>query len=119
MQFKTLAILSALGAIGSTQDIDNNDVPSVCRSVCQSTVDITTRCDTQNDDDDSGYLNCVCSASNASSFVPECEACIAANDEADNGKQAHNTPTSAHPHKPRIPQKKHTETKLRVPTHTH
>ncbi|GME37114.1 hypothetical protein GTA08_BOTSDO09872 [Neofusicoccum parvum] len=84
MQFKALALLSALAVIGSAQDIDNNDVPTVCRSLCQSTVDLTTQCDRQNDDDDSGYINCVCSASNASSFVPACEACVAANDEADN-----------------------------------
>ncbi|KAL1624709.1 hypothetical protein SLS56_007685 [Neofusicoccum ribis] len=84
MQFKALALLSALAVIGSAQDIDNNDVPTVCRSLCQSTIDLTTQCDRQNDDDDSGYINCVCSASNASSFVPACEACVAANDEADN-----------------------------------
>ncbi|KAL0264462.1 hypothetical protein SLS55_000412 [Diplodia seriata] len=51
-----------------------------------STVDLTTQCDRQTEDDDQGYINCVCSTTNASSFIPECEACIAANDEADNGK---------------------------------
>ncbi|OJD34356.1 gpi anchored protein [Diplodia corticola] len=84
MQFKVLALLSALAAIGSAQDIDNNDVPNTCRSVCQSTIDLTTQCDRQTDDDDEGYINCVCSTTNASSFIPECEACVAANDEADN-----------------------------------
>ncbi|KKY24695.1 putative gpi anchored protein [Diplodia seriata] len=84
MQFKALALLSAIAAIGSAQDIDNNDVPNACRSVCQSTVDLTTQCDRQTEDDDQGYINCVCSTTNASSFIPECEACIAANDEADN-----------------------------------
>ncbi|KAB2580995.1 hypothetical protein BFW01_g6665 [Lasiodiplodia theobromae] len=84
MQFKTLALFSALAAAGLAQDIDNNDVPNACRSVCQSTVDLTTQCDRQTDDDDQSYLNCVCSTTNASSFIPECEACVAANDEADN-----------------------------------
>lgn len=84
MQYKALALLAALVAVGSTQDIDNNDVPNVCRSVCQTTVDLTTQCDRQNDDDDSGFISCVCSTSNANSFIPECEACVAANDEADN-----------------------------------
>ncbi|EKG13947.1 hypothetical protein MPH_08946 [Macrophomina phaseolina MS6] len=84
MQYKAFAVFAALAAIGATQDIDNNDVPSVCRSVCQSTVDLTTQCDRQNDDNDTGFINCVCSSSNASSFIPECEACVAANDEADN-----------------------------------
>ncbi|MDK0882653.1 hypothetical protein P5F54_15260, partial [Clostridium perfringens] len=71
MQYKALALLAALVAVGSTQDIDNNDVPNVCRSVCQTTVDLTTQCDRQNDDDDSGFISCVCSTSNANSFIPE------------------------------------------------
>ncbi|KAL1636684.1 hypothetical protein SLS58_009671 [Diplodia intermedia] len=84
MQYKALALLSAIAAIGSAQDIELNDVPNACRSVCQSTVDLTTQCDRQTEDDDQGYLSCVCSTTNASSFIPECEACVAANDEADN-----------------------------------
>lgn len=91
MQFKALALFSALAAVGLAQDIDNNDVPNACRSVCQSTVDLTTQCDRQTDDDDQSYLNCVCSTTNASSFIPECEACVAANDEADNGKKSPRT----------------------------
>jgi hypothetical protein len=79
----------ALGSIFVTaQDIDNNDVPSECRSVCASVVSLTTTCDAQNDDDDSGYINCVCSGPNATTEIPACEACVAnydTNDGHDNG----------------------------------
>lgn len=86
MQFKTIASLLALAAIGATQDIDYNDVPAPCRAVCQAVVTLTTDCDRRtNDDNDNGaaYRNCICQAPNARNDVPNCAACVAANGGTD------------------------------------
>ncbi|KAF4544598.1 GPI anchored protein [Lasiodiplodia theobromae] len=86
MQFKTIATLFALAAIGATQDIDYNDVPAPCRAVCQPVVTLTTDCDRRTEDDnDNGaaYRNCICQAPNARNDVPNCAACVAANGGTD------------------------------------
>ncbi|KAF2721255.1 hypothetical protein K431DRAFT_75389 [Polychaeton citri CBS 116435] len=80
--FTTFTIVIA--GIVHAQDIDNNDVPTQCRSLCDPVVQLTQQCDSQNNDDDSGYINCVCNGQNASSIVPTCEACVAVYDESDN-----------------------------------
>ncbi len=53
-----------------------------------SVITLTQTCDRQNDDNDNGYINCVCSSTNAASEIPACEACVAnfdRNDGHDNG----------------------------------
>jgi hypothetical protein len=87
MLAKNMFLVFALSAIGLAQDVDDNDVPQQCRSVCASVVTLSNTCDRQNNDNDAGYLNCVCTSQDASSQIPLCEACVAANDNdgRDNG----------------------------------
>lgn len=68
------------------QEVENEDVPSQCRAVCANTLAISDRC---NSGDDDVELNCICSANNASSDIPNCEACVAQFDESDNSKSHH------------------------------
>ncbi|KAL2069690.1 hypothetical protein VTL71DRAFT_14369 [Oculimacula yallundae] len=87
MQLIKLSVLALLSSYVAAQDIDNNDVPLQCRSVCASVVTLSETCDRQNNDNDSGFINCVCTGSNAASIIPACEACVAnfdRNDGADN-----------------------------------
>ncbi|KAK0639995.1 hypothetical protein DIS24_g9777 [Lasiodiplodia hormozganensis] len=95
MQFKTIATLFALAAIGATQDIDYNDVPAPCRAICQPVVTLTTDCDRRTEDDnDNGaaYRNCICQAPNARTDVPNCAACVAANGGTDFNDNDDTTP---------------------------
>ncbi|KAF4313522.1 putative gpi anchored protein [Botryosphaeria dothidea] len=83
MQFKTIAVLFTLAALGYTQDVDNNDIPQACRNVCQSVVQLTTDCDRRIDDDSVAYRDCICQAPNARNDVPNCAACVSANGGTD------------------------------------
>ncbi|KAH7046614.1 hypothetical protein B0J12DRAFT_133170 [Macrophomina phaseolina] len=83
MQYKNIAVLFTLAAIGYTQDVDNNDIPQPCRAVCQSVVQLTTDCDRRIDDDSIAYRDCICQAPNARNDVPNCAACVAANGGTD------------------------------------
>ncbi|KAJ9144515.1 hypothetical protein NKR23_g5927 [Pleurostoma richardsiae] len=82
-QISLISTVVGLGIIALAQDIDSNDVPRECRSVCDPVTRLTRTCDRQNDDDDSGYINCVCSADNAQTAIPLCEACVAVYDTND------------------------------------
>ncbi|KAH7346565.1 hypothetical protein BKA65DRAFT_384601, partial [Rhexocercosporidium sp. MPI-PUGE-AT-0058] len=87
MQLIKVSVLALLSSYVAAQDIDNNDVPPQCRTVCATVVNLTETCDRQNNDNDSGYINCVCSGTNAAAEIPACEACIAnfdRNDGSDN-----------------------------------
>merc|ERR1712036_161277 len=82
-----VSLLALLSSYVAAQDIDNNDVPTQCRSVCANIVTLTQNCDRQNHDNDSGYISCVCNSTNAATEIPACEACVAnfdRNDGADN-----------------------------------
>lgn len=80
----TLALIPALAAIAAhAQEIENEDVPSQCRDVCANTLAVSDRC---NNDDDDTELQCICGSNNASSDIPNCEACVAQYDESDNSK---------------------------------
>jgi len=86
MQLKALLVLLVVCVAVTAQDIDDNDVPNQCRSVCQPVTLLTQQCDAQNDDDSNGYINCVCNFPDASNLVPICEACVASLEDHDNGK---------------------------------
>lgn len=45
MHFQKLAIVFALSAIGLAQDVDSNDIPPACQSVCGNIVSLTQNCD--------------------------------------------------------------------------
>lgn len=83
MHFQNLALIFALSAIGLAQDIDANDVPGQCTSVCASLVTLTRDCDNSTNDD-AAELNCLCNATNASTLIPLCAACISQNGDRDN-----------------------------------
>ncbi|KAF2143097.1 uncharacterized protein K452DRAFT_358109 [Aplosporella prunicola CBS 121167] len=94
----TAALLSLLTLLPllthALSDLDDNDIPQQCRSVCSSIVTLTTQCDAQhdndssdNDDNDRAQLDCVCKAENAAADIPSCEACVSRFDDdgSDNG----------------------------------
>ncbi|RYO90398.1 hypothetical protein DL766_007887 [Monosporascus sp. MC13-8B] len=72
----SLTILSALGAAES--NVDRDDVPSACLASCQSTIDLSQRCDRQTDDDNI-YRGCVCGAQDAQRQMDQCAACVRVN----------------------------------------
>ncbi|RYP51796.1 hypothetical protein DL768_002943 [Monosporascus sp. mg162] len=76
----SLAILSALGA--AENNVDRDDVPSACVAACQSTIDLSSRCDRETDDDDT-YRRCVCSAQDAQLQMDQCAACVRQNGRSD------------------------------------
>ncbi|KAL6708175.1 hypothetical protein ACN47E_003359 [Coniothyrium glycines] len=76
MLFQKLALVSALTALVAAQDINQDDIPQQCTAVCAEVVSISRRCDDQNDND-AAELNCICTAPNANTLLPTCEACVA------------------------------------------
>lgn len=86
--------LLALGAVA--QDIDRNDYPSQCASVCDPVSDSTAQCDQSTGDNDQDYINCVCGITNAATIIPSCEACYAnfSKDGHDNGTNTSIPPQS-------------------------
>ncbi|ORY16162.1 hypothetical protein BCR34DRAFT_597955 [Clohesyomyces aquaticus] len=83
MLLQNVLFALVFSGLGLAQDIDDDGVPSQCRSVCSSVVSLTETCDRQNGDDDRGFINCVCSANNANVQIPFCEACVAQFDPND------------------------------------
>ncbi|KAF2181688.1 hypothetical protein K469DRAFT_752581 [Zopfia rhizophila CBS 207.26] len=86
MLAKNIIVVFTLSALSLAQDVDNNDIPSQCTAVCSDVVSLSRTCDQQNDDNDTGYRNCVCNANNANTQIPLCEACVSQfdNDRNDN-----------------------------------
>ncbi|RYP81563.1 hypothetical protein DL770_005865 [Monosporascus sp. CRB-9-2] len=76
----SLAILSALGA--AENNVDRDDVPSACVATCQSTIDLSSRCDRETDDDNT-YRRCVCDAQDAQLQMNQCAACVRENGMSD------------------------------------
>ncbi|EOD46622.1 hypothetical protein GTA08_BOTSDO09872 [Neofusicoccum parvum] len=81
MQNKIIALFFALAAVGTA--IDANDIPAACRTNCQTVVELTQRCDAQNDDNDAGEYNCVCTAANAVAQLQSCSDCVGQNGGTD------------------------------------
>lgn len=75
MLVKNIAFVFALAAVGFAAEIDNNDIPQQCRSVCADVVSLAQECDRTNNDNDRNELNCICSGT-AASQIPICEACV-------------------------------------------
>ncbi|KAK7754237.1 hypothetical protein SLS62_003814 [Diatrype stigma] len=71
-----LSMLSALGAAENT--VEGDDVPGACLATCQSTIDLTARCDDSADDDDD-YRRCVCLAQDAQLHMNQCAVCVQQN----------------------------------------
>jgi hypothetical protein len=77
MLVNKLSLIAALVAAVAAQEIDQNDIPQQCTSVCAQVVTIARDCDRQNNNNDAGELNCICQAQNANTLFPTCEACVA------------------------------------------
>lgn len=75
--FFTLASLALLGnAVGTLADLEADEVPQQCRQICQSIVQRSQECD-RNTHDDHAEKECMCKLNNASTVIPQCEACVA------------------------------------------
>lgn len=81
MQNKLIVLFFALAAVGTA--IDANDIPGACQAKCQPVVELTQSCDIQNEDNDAGEYNCVCSATDAVAKLTTCSDCVAANGGTD------------------------------------
>ncbi|KAL4740546.1 hypothetical protein BDV11DRAFT_185096 [Aspergillus similis] len=75
-QFLIISSLILAGNVAFGADLDQNDVPSDCHSACDTLISISQQCDNQTDDD-AAEARCICGANDASSIIPQCEACIA------------------------------------------
>ncbi|KXT01892.1 hypothetical protein AC578_2170 [Pseudocercospora eumusae] len=77
------AVLAAAIAVVRSEDLEPNDVPPECRSICQPAIDLENSCDRQFDDDDNDnnnsdqqYRDCVCKAQNANQALSACQNCV-------------------------------------------
>ncbi|KAH6866675.1 hypothetical protein BKA58DRAFT_403532 [Alternaria rosae] len=78
MLFSKLTIISALAAFAAAQDtdFDFDNIPAECTDVCAQVGSITNGCKNDSNDDSSAVLQCICTANNANSLIPQCEACV-------------------------------------------
>jgi hypothetical protein len=123
MLVNKLSLIAALAAAVAAQEIDQNDIPQQCTSVCAQVVTIARDCDRQNsrsqpcyfsvydtdpfpqDNNDAGELNCICQAQNANTLFPTCEACVAQfdnnndndDDDDDDNNNNNNNDNGKHP----------------------
>ncbi|KAJ4379123.1 hypothetical protein N0V86_005166 [Didymella sp. IMI 355093] len=82
MFFQKLAIVAALTALVAAQEITQDDIPQQCNQICAQVVKIANDCNNQHNDDNA-ELQCICNAANASTLLPNCEACVAQYDNDD------------------------------------
>jgi hypothetical protein len=120
MLVNKLSLIAALAAAVAAQEIDQNDIPQQCTSVCAQVVTIAQGCDRQNsrpqpccfsvyhtnpfsqDNNDAGELDCICQAQNANTLFPTCEACVAQfdnddDDDDDDNDNNNNNDNGKHP----------------------
>lgn len=100
MLFQKIALISTLAALVPAQDISQDDIPQQCTAICAEVVAISRQCDDQTSkrllepllllscahnfqDDDAAELQCICTAPNANTLIPNCEACVAEFDNDD------------------------------------
>ena len=48
MLFNNISLIAALAAVVAAQEIDQNDIPQQCTSICAQVVTIARDCDRQN-----------------------------------------------------------------------
>lgn len=75
MQFITLAYFYLLTSITFAQEVDWQDIPGVCYSVCWEVASLSQGCAYTNGNN---YIDCVCNNDVAPRWIPNCQACIAA-----------------------------------------
>ncbi|KAI1377034.1 hypothetical protein F4677DRAFT_444842 [Hypoxylon crocopeplum] len=77
-----LAILFLAAYATAENTVEAHDVPSVCLTACQFTIDLSARCD-QETGDDTGYRSCVCTAADSQTRLTECATCVKDNGMSD------------------------------------
>ncbi|KAI0438835.1 hypothetical protein F4803DRAFT_75256 [Xylaria telfairii] len=83
MQLEKVLVLLSVAAIGAAEnDVEADDVPSICLPACQFTIDLGARCDQDTNDDDT-YTSCVCSAADSQQRLTECASCVKDNGRSD------------------------------------
>ncbi|KAI2643753.1 hypothetical protein GGS21DRAFT_35017 [Xylaria nigripes] len=83
MKLTNAMALLSLAAMGAAEDdLEIDDVSSACFSPCQFIIDLSTRCDRANNDDNE-YLSCVCKTTDAETHLTECATCIKDNGRSD------------------------------------
>ncbi|KAI0449744.1 hypothetical protein F5B21DRAFT_33010 [Xylaria acuta] len=83
MQLEKILVFLSVAAIGAAEnDVEADDVPSVCLPACQFTIDLSARCDRETSDDDQ-YTPCVCGAANSQQRLTECASCVKDNGRSD------------------------------------
>ncbi|KAK7962031.1 Crotonase core [Apiospora aurea] len=79
MQYHTVLNILALAPVALAENtVDFDDIPGVCVAPCQSTVDLSQRCDQQTDND-SDYRKCYCLANGAQQPMNKCASCVKSN----------------------------------------
>merc|ERR1712014_39528 len=78
MLFSKLTIISALATFAAAQDtdFDFDNIPAECTDVCAQVGSITNGCKNDSNDDSSAVLQCICTANNANTLIPQCESCV-------------------------------------------
>ncbi|KAK5048193.1 hypothetical protein LTR84_005863 [Exophiala bonariae] len=74
--------LSALAMV-IAGDVDRDDIPEQCTSVCVNLPDVSTECD-RLFDADRDETACICASAGAEEAIPLCAACIEHYDDSDN-----------------------------------
>ncbi|KAI0465602.1 hypothetical protein F4859DRAFT_519905 [Xylaria cf. heliscus] len=83
MQLGKILVLLGVAAIGAAEnDVEADDVPSVCLPACQFTIDLSAQCDRETGNDDR-YTRCVCGATNSQTRLTECASCVKDNGRSD------------------------------------
>ncbi|KAI1746552.1 hypothetical protein F4782DRAFT_54576 [Xylaria castorea] len=83
MQFGKILVLLSVAAIGAAENnVEADDVPSVCLPACQFTIDLSARCDRETNNDDA-YTPCVCGAVDSQQRLTECASCVKDNGRSD------------------------------------
>lgn len=76
-KFLALSGIVLLGnVVGTLADLEPDEVPQQCKQVCNSIVERSDHCD-RTTHDDHAEKECMCKLENASTVVPQCEACVA------------------------------------------
>lgn len=89
-RFLTLGSLVLAGSSALAAKLERDNVPKRCLDVCGPALDISRRCDDQNDND-AAEMRCICNANGAQTQIPICAACI-----NENGQ--HNSSDGDHDH---------------------
>merc|ERR1712137_79144 len=64
--------------------IEFSNIPAECTDVCGQVGQAVNGCKNDSNDDSSEVLQCICTANNANTLIPNCEACVRQYNDNDN-----------------------------------